>query len=394
MATPYMGLVLPTVSVTPGPTYATENNTAFTTIDSHDHTSGKGVPIATAAININADLDFNSYNAIGLRSAIFESQASALALGTDIGSIYNLSGNPTWNDNSGTATRIVNSSYPMVVGDLLYASTTTTWARLGIGTSGQALKVSGGIPSWQTSANSFTVTTETGASFTADVAVDVYLCNPTTTQAISLPASTGSGHSFKFKKVSSGISVLTISRAGADVIVDSSGNVTSTTLNTTGEEIEIVDVSSGVWQILNRRIPAIWNSSLTFTPDATAFGTITGSQFFSRRSGDSLDVRGYWACGTTDASQAFISLPSGIVVDAAKMQTIASGTFGVAAVFPNSSTSFGRFSCYFEPTQTGRIYITGTGASYIYQAINGNTLASSSQGIAVQFTFPVSGWNG
>lgn len=42
-----MGLLLPTVSVTPGPTYATMNNTAFTTIDSHTHAPGFGAPVLT-----------------------------------------------------------------------------------------------------------------------------------------------------------------------------------------------------------------------------------------------------------------------------------------------------------------------------------------------------------
>lgn len=43
-------------------------------------------------------------------------------------------------------------------GDLLYASASNTLSKLGIGTSGQILKVSGGLPSWATDTSSGTVT--------------------------------------------------------------------------------------------------------------------------------------------------------------------------------------------------------------------------------------------
>ena len=46
MTTPNMGMTLPTPTVTPGPLYATEIVADLTTIDSHDHSPGKGAPIA------------------------------------------------------------------------------------------------------------------------------------------------------------------------------------------------------------------------------------------------------------------------------------------------------------------------------------------------------------
>lgn len=99
--TPYMSLLLPTVSVTLGTTWAEENNDAFTTVDSHDHTSGKGVQVPTGGININADLDFNSYNAIGLRSTRFDAQVSAIAEVTDIGCLYVAGVDLYYNDGNG-----------------------------------------------------------------------------------------------------------------------------------------------------------------------------------------------------------------------------------------------------------------------------------------------------
>jgi hypothetical protein len=50
-----MTISLPTVGVTAGPTYASLVNAAFETVDAHDHTTGKGVQVPTAGININAN---------------------------------------------------------------------------------------------------------------------------------------------------------------------------------------------------------------------------------------------------------------------------------------------------------------------------------------------------
>ncbi len=55
---PNMNLVIPTVGSENGPTYAFDINTSLTLIDQHDHTSGNGVQITPAAININSALSF------------------------------------------------------------------------------------------------------------------------------------------------------------------------------------------------------------------------------------------------------------------------------------------------------------------------------------------------
>ena len=77
MATTFMNLSLPTVTVTLGPAWATQINTAIETIDSHDHTSGKGVKVPTAGLNINADLDFNENAALNLEFGSFQQRTSS-----------------------------------------------------------------------------------------------------------------------------------------------------------------------------------------------------------------------------------------------------------------------------------------------------------------------------
>lgn len=96
-----MNLTLPTVSVTPGPEYATENNTAFTTIDSHNHTSGRGAQVPTLGLNINANLSFAGYYALQLGNARFINQGSPLGTASDLNCVYFSGGNLYANDSAG-----------------------------------------------------------------------------------------------------------------------------------------------------------------------------------------------------------------------------------------------------------------------------------------------------
>lgn len=107
VVTPNMSLLLPTVSETTGPEYASILNEALgsegTGVDGHDHTSGKGVPITPAALNINADVDFQTNSALNLLSSQYVSQDNAID-GTNL--IYVLSGDFYMLDGNGTSIRI------------------------------------------------------------------------------------------------------------------------------------------------------------------------------------------------------------------------------------------------------------------------------------------------
>ena len=71
--TKFMNLSLPIPGITKGPTWATLINTAFQTIDQHDHTPGKGKYISSTAITIAGNLDFDDYYgySYGVSSAKF-----------------------------------------------------------------------------------------------------------------------------------------------------------------------------------------------------------------------------------------------------------------------------------------------------------------------------------
>jgi len=100
-------IVKSTVSVTAGPTWATNLNTSIDAIDNHDHTSNKGVRITPAAMNINAALEFNGNNALELKQVALENQSSQP---TDQSrSLYAYGGELYYRDPSGNQVKVTNN---------------------------------------------------------------------------------------------------------------------------------------------------------------------------------------------------------------------------------------------------------------------------------------------
>ena len=107
MSTNITGIVKSTVSVTPGPDWATNLNTSLDAIDAHDHTSNKGVRIVPAAMNINTDLEFNSNNALELKQVQFDNQGSQP---TDQSrALYAYGGELYYRDTSGNQVKLTNA---------------------------------------------------------------------------------------------------------------------------------------------------------------------------------------------------------------------------------------------------------------------------------------------
>lgn len=108
--TPYMNLILPVPTSEPGPTWAEELVTAFESVDSHNHSSGQGVQVPTAGLNINADLNTNNYNFTSFRSTRYQDQGSSLAGANDKGCLYIAAGNLYYNNGSGVAIQLTAGS--------------------------------------------------------------------------------------------------------------------------------------------------------------------------------------------------------------------------------------------------------------------------------------------
>lgn len=109
MGTTNMNLTQSSVGVTTGPDWATNTEGNWTAIDTHDHSSGKGVQISPAGININADLEFNANDATELRTVAFDSSASATS-SADRRCFYEDGGDIYWRNASGTAVQITSGT--------------------------------------------------------------------------------------------------------------------------------------------------------------------------------------------------------------------------------------------------------------------------------------------
>jgi len=109
---PNMGMPVPVVSVDPGPDWAQNINSSLSIVDSHNHTTGQGVPITPSAININADLPMNTNNLITARSVRFSPQTAPLAGAGDLGCLFEQDVDLYYIDGSGNVIRLTQSGAP------------------------------------------------------------------------------------------------------------------------------------------------------------------------------------------------------------------------------------------------------------------------------------------
>jgi hypothetical protein len=118
MSTTYMNLDLPVVLSTLGPAWATQLNTALTTIDSHDHSTSHGVKITPSGLNINAALSFGNNVASNVQALTFYSQPAALTTYKE--SIQSVGGSLFYINAAGVAVQITS-------GSAVNASVSSSW---------------------------------------------------------------------------------------------------------------------------------------------------------------------------------------------------------------------------------------------------------------------------
>lgn len=106
MPTNFMNLVLPTVSVTLGPEWATELNDALDVIDAHDHSSGKGTQVKAAGLNVDDDLSFNNSKAYELSSAQFHQVDAPLTGASNAASVSTFADDLYYTNGAGISVQI------------------------------------------------------------------------------------------------------------------------------------------------------------------------------------------------------------------------------------------------------------------------------------------------
>jgi len=194
-----MLLPVPVVSIDPGPDWANNINSCLGIIDGHNHTTGQGVQITPAGIDINTDLPLNGNNLITARSVRFSPQSVTLSNPADIGCLYEVNADLYYNDGAGNQIRITQSgsvtgssgtitglpsgtaSASYSAGTFTFQSATNTPATLNVGN----IIIGQEVPS------GFNVTLETSPSQAANYALVFPAVSPTANQVLQ---SDGSGN--------------------------------------------------------------------------------------------------------------------------------------------------------------------------------------------------------
>lgn len=137
---------------------------------------------------------------------------------------------------------------------------------------------------------------------------------------------------------------------------------------------------------LGINIGAVISNEIAYTPTFTGFGTPTNVNFIYVRRGTKIFIQGKFTSGTSTATEARISLPSGLTSDASigTLQTCGRGSRDIAT--SNDVTIL------MEPSVS---YVTfGTqGATAPLTKQNGTAILSSGQNLSFQCELPISTWS-
>ena len=106
--TPNMGLDMPDVG-DDGTEYASRLVEVVQDIDAHDHTEDNGVPVPSAGIDIDADLEANGFSITELESTAYDNQAAALTGATNARRVYFVGGELYATDGNGTEIQITSN---------------------------------------------------------------------------------------------------------------------------------------------------------------------------------------------------------------------------------------------------------------------------------------------
>jgi hypothetical protein len=224
------------------------------------------------------------------------------------------------------------------------------------------------------------------------LADDLYLCSTAGgTYSATLPTAVGNaGKVFRFKKNTSDFTAMTIDGDGTETI----DGATTTTINTSSETLTIVSDGSN-WQIVERKIPAVWTS---YTPTISGFsGANAVATGFWMRIGDTIKCRTRLNINgaTFTAGDLEMSLPSGLTTATAKLTNtgthvtngnayiLDSGTAGIVGTCAVSGNG-----CIIRALNVGSTYGTFTAFSSTVPM----TWASGDQ-VEALWELPVTGWN-
>ncbi|MBV6514153.1 MAG: hypothetical protein FMNOHCHN_03743 [Ignavibacteriaceae bacterium] len=277
-------------------------------------------------------------------------------------------------------------------GDLIVHNGTTN-IRLPVGTNNHVLTADSAETSgvkWAAlpSAGNLSVTSKT-ANYTATTSDDIIKCDATSGSfIITLPTASGNtGKVFYIIKTDSSLSnAVTIEPDGTETI----DGYTNRILTTQHEQLQIVSDGSN-WLILERKISS---QEVSYTPSFNNLGTTTLDYAYWQRKGNKIIIRMRLQTGTTAASIASVSLPSGLSLDS----TVLSNPVSSIGVWAReaSDQKFGLMLANITNSST-LLYFGGpenNGAAGGLTRQNGNAVFGNNENVVFNFEVPISGWEG
>jgi hypothetical protein len=142
---------------------------------------------------------------------------------------------------------------------------------------------------------------------------------------------------------------------------------------------------------------------LSYTPTVSAgFGTASSVQFYWRRVGSSMQVSGYFVCGTVAGSLGSIPLPTGYTLNTSAFPGNRGPTFGRAVRLVSVSTNINDNTgagqeasvTYDSTVGTSAVLLTARTSGYVYNQMNVNSWLANSDAITVEFIVPIAEWAG
>jgi hypothetical protein len=134
------------------------------------------------------------------------------------------------------------------------------------------------------------------------------------------------------------------------------------------------------------------NNWTEFTMGCTGFGTVTRTKARFRRHGPDILVRGQFQTGTTTATEARCSLPSGITSASTIGNAAASGfAYELAGRCLTEQTS-GDACVLIEPSKTYVTFGKVANGQVFTTKVNGSTLVGNTKYVIFECRIPVSGY--
>lgn len=290
-----------------------------------------------------------------------------------------------------------NNISPMTTGgDIIYGGASGSGTRLANGSSGQVLTSTGGTsaPIWQSTSVSYSVVSKT-TTYAASTTDNVILVDDSGgSWTLTFPTAVGAtGHVYIVKKTNNDTNIVTLATTSAQTIDGNASGVLKVATN--GECYEIVSDGAN-WQIIEHTTNTGWVSQTGMTYNG--MGTTSSESTFSRRVGDSFEVRGALTAGTTTPTAASINLPSGLTIDTSKISTKAFGTqvgtctggnTGVGNIYTAGQT----FLVFYDGSTASGVFLTVQIGATTLTKENGSSIIGNGTIITYGFSVPITNWS-